>query len=61
MLSTTHKKIPLSRKLIIWAGSYLLIAVCSIYYFGMPLFAAIGAGVMTLALTLIQHFSAKSQ
>lgn len=50
---------PLSRKLGIWFGSAVIIGMFSIFYFGAPIGPVIIAAVLTLTITLYNHYKKK--
>ena len=56
-----NSKIPFGRQLTIWFCSFLLIGTILFYFKGMPLLPILGAGVLTLAITLLRYYFKKGK
>jgi hypothetical protein len=54
-------KMTFSKKILFWAGSFVLVGVYLVVRQGMPLLPLLCAGLLTLAITLFRHFSQKSR
>lgn len=51
----THRE--LGKRLFLWLGSFLIIGACMAYYMNMPLVPIVIAGLMTLIITLLRHWT----
>ena len=55
-MQSRNQKISLSKKLLIWLGSFVTTAILTFRYFGVPAMPLILCGVATLVVTLARHF-----
>ena len=60
-MNSNERSMSLGRRLLIWFGSFTLIALFLYLYFAVPVAGLVGAGVLTLALTFVQHFAKRSR
>ena len=51
----------LRRRLLLWGTSYFMVAVILLIYYKIPLIPLLCGGVLTLAVTVLQHVSARRQ
>ena len=56
-----QNKLGLAKRLFLWLGSFLIIGACMAYYFNMPIVPIALAGLMTLIVTLLRHWTSNKK